>query len=350
MDTLTHALSGALLGRAIAPRHPAPGAPGVAQYTLAGGLAAAFPDSDVLFSLASPLAYLLNHRGITHSLLMLPLWAVLLALAMALLTRRLRAWRGYLLPCAAGIGIHIAGDLITNFGTMVLAPLSNARYALSTTFIIDLVFSGIIVAGLAASALWRKSRTPAVAALAMLCAYVGVQGLLRQQAIEVGQQYARASGMPAAQVDAIPRPPLATNWTVVVSTPDEYRIAHVNLWRDDAPVPNADAGFLARLHAAYAPPAMAQWSAKARFGASADERALAQEAWQQAAFGFYRWFAALPALYRIDHGNPSTCVWFEDLRFLIPGRGAYPFRYGMCREAGGPWQRFGFGAGMPLPL
>ena len=58
--------------------------------------------------------------------------------------------------------IPIAGDLITSYGTMIFAPLSDARFALGTTFIIDLYFSGIIVAGLVASRCWRATRAPAI--------------------------------------------------------------------------------------------------------------------------------------------------------------------------------------------
>ena len=72
-----------------------------------------------------------------------------------------------------------------------------------------------------------------------------------------------------------------------------------------------------------------------RFGSSAAERAAAREAWSQPRFAFYRWFAEEPVLLRVDSGNPSTCAWFQDLRFFTPGRDTWPFRYGMCREEGG---------------
>ena len=52
-------------------------------------------------------------------------------------------------------------------------------------------------------------------------------------------------------------------------------------------------------------------------------------AWRQEPFRFFRWFAAYPVLYRVDAGNPSTCVWFQDLRFFTPGRGRWPFRFGI---------------------
>ena len=47
--------------------------------------------------------------------------------------------------CAA-IFVHILGDLITQFGTMILAPFSDQRFGWGTTFIIDLPFTGIILA------------------------------------------------------------------------------------------------------------------------------------------------------------------------------------------------------------
>ena len=218
------------------------------------------------------------HRGVTHSFLLLPVWTVLLALLMGLATRKLPAWRSYLLVCALGIGIHILGDWITSFGTMFLAPLSHARFALGTTFIIDLVFTGIIVAGLLAALMWRRSRIPATAALVVLCGYVGMQGWLRQQAIEFGERYAQDNGLIGAQVDVLPRPPLPGNWTVVVSDDQEYRFAHINLWRASMPLAGPGAGLIARMHASFLPPAQAAWEARTRFGLSDADHSLALEA------------------------------------------------------------------------
>jgi len=33
-------------------------------------------------------------------------------------------------------------------------------------------------------------------------------------------------------------------------------------------------------------------------------------------------------------------VWFYDLRFVRPGSGILPFRYGVCREGAGEWRRY----------
>ena len=82
MDTLTHALSGALLGRATAP-DPARARITTAARMAAGALAAAFPDADFFLAYVSPVAYLTGHRGLTHSIFLAPLWALLLAWLLA---------------------------------------------------------------------------------------------------------------------------------------------------------------------------------------------------------------------------------------------------------------------------
>src|SRR5689334_11517634 len=70
MDTLTHALSGALLGRAVSNKN-------IPRRVAAGFFACAAPDLDFVISFAGPVEYLLNHRGVTHSLILLPAWALL---------------------------------------------------------------------------------------------------------------------------------------------------------------------------------------------------------------------------------------------------------------------------------
>src|SRR5258708_2299182 len=83
----------------------------------------------------------MNHRGVTHSLILLPLWSLGVAWLLAKLLREPAGWRALYGITALSIGAHIAGDVITSYGTMVLAPLSDWRAGIGTTFIIDLWFS-----------------------------------------------------------------------------------------------------------------------------------------------------------------------------------------------------------------
>lgn len=340
MDTLTHALSGALIARATAPRPGTPGMVPLRRRIGIGFLAAAFPDLDFVASWISPLSYLYYHRGVTHSLIVLPAWGLLLALACALVWRKGPGWRAYFGVIAWGIGIHIAGDWITSFGTMIFAPLTDARYGIATTFIIDLWFTAIILAALAATFAWRRSRAPALAGLAVLVGYVSLQYVLQQRAEDFGAAYARAAGFQQALVTAQPRPVSPFNWMVVVSEGDDYHYSLINLWRREAVQLGPDAGLIARLSAPYLPVEQAVWMQAPRYGTAPAEVTLAKEAWQQPQLAFFRWFAQYPVLHKIEAGNPETCVWFHDLRFFTPGRSVWPFRYGLCREAGGAWVPF----------
>ena len=327
MDTLTHALSGALLARATAPKDAPPRS--LPRRIAAGFLACAAPDLDFVAGFAGPVSYLVNHRGVTHSLILLPLWALALSWLLAKIVREPRGWRALYGITAMAIGAHIAGDLITSYGTMILAPFSDWRAAIGTTFIIDLWFSGIIVAGLMASIVAYRSRWPAVVALAVLAGYVGFQYLQREQALE----FAAKRAGPGAKVDVHPRPVSPFNWTVFVSDDERHEYAHVNLVRKDSRPYQPGDGFIARVDAPYMPLNQAIWVRRTRYGEVDQPRS--REAWNAPVMAPYRWFAELPAF----DGANERCVWFVDLRFLTPGREGMPFRYAACRDApGAPWR------------
>jgi inner membrane protein len=82
-------------------------------------------------------------------------------------------------------------------------------------------------------------------------------------------------------------------------------------------------------------------------GENPEARAVVEEAWHHPDFAFFRWFAAYPVLSDVERSTRTVCVWFQDLRFLSPGRDRWPFRYGMCREDGGPWRAFEAEPGAP---
>jgi inner membrane protein len=339
MDNLTHALSGALIARVTAPKQ----VPGVTiplgRRVALGVIAASLPDLDIVFSFLSPLTYLYNHRGITHSFVLLPVWSFAFAWLCAKLWRGGPGWRAYFGVFAWGIGIHIVGDWITAFGTMFLEPLSDRRFALSTTFIIDLWLLAVLLAGTGASAVWRGSRVPATAALATVAGVIAFQGWQHHRAIEFGEGYARAQGMRGATVSALPRPASPFNWMVVVEDGERIDHTYVRLTTRPALLSALGSDFIDRLAAPYRGAHDATWTRTERFGTAAAEP-IARAAFAAPELAFFRWFAKHPAFYRIDVGNPSTCVWFQDLRFITPGRDVVPFRYGACREEQGPWEPF----------
>lgn len=185
MDTITHGIAGALIGKAMfhgedmfasRPMNRAR----ILTWSLM--LGAIFPDSDVLRDMFShdKLLIVTWHRSITHSLVLMPLWALLLAaltywfakskdwrLPEAVLRRRIlglafvaqainrwlakkKEWPSPTLLALTGIyavGIlsHILLDLVTTFGTMIWSPVEWSRPAWDMIFIVDFTLSGILL-------------------------------------------------------------------------------------------------------------------------------------------------------------------------------------------------------------
>ena len=154
MDTVTHGIAGALIGKAVFR-----GEDLFASYPINRGriitwslmLGAIFPDSDVFRDIVSrdPLLVITWHRSITHSLVMLPLWVLLLAA----ITRAFANSRRWPAPSfaaltaiyAVGILSHILLDLVTSFGTMIWSPLAWSRPAWDVVFIVDFTLTAIFL-------------------------------------------------------------------------------------------------------------------------------------------------------------------------------------------------------------
>jgi inner membrane protein len=324
-----------LLARATARKDAAPLS--LPRRMAAGFFACAAPDLDFVVGFVGPVEYLLHHRGVTHSVLVAPLWALPLAWVLAKILRAPGGWRELYTVCLTCLLLHIAGDWITSFGTMVFAPFSTLRAGIGATFIIDLWFSGIILAGLAASALWRRSRVPAILATALLAGYVCWQWTLKQEALAFARGYAESRGMQGAELRAYPRAVSSYNWTVMVSDARRHHLAHVNLRRERPRFFRPGDGFVAMLDAPFQPLAEARWETRERYGPGEAGRA----AFEAPPFAFFRWFADAPAYEQSTDGG--ACHWFADLRFLNPGRDWLPFRFAVCKEdarsaPGGPWR------------
>jgi membrane-bound metal-dependent hydrolase YbcI (DUF457 family) len=157
MDTITHGVVGALIGKAFFAGEPSRAPMSWNEFPrttgriaiLACTAGAIFPDIDVF---AGPLAHnnlaiMTWHRSITHSVAMLPVWALVLASITWWLARRVR-WPspefGDLLAIyLVAIGSHIFLDVITNFGTMLWSPVNYSRVAWDWIFIVDLTFTSL---------------------------------------------------------------------------------------------------------------------------------------------------------------------------------------------------------------
>jgi len=124
---------------------------------------------------------------------------------------------------------------------------------------------------------------------------------------------------------------------VLIKGDERYWYAHINLLRhEDDPAAGPHDGWLSRYRGAFQSADRAVWQHVRQFGPDGPEATLSRQAFNDPRFGFYRWFASHPVLYRVEHNGDGDCVWFQDLRFHFPGLERPTFRYGMCQN-GSEW-------------
>lgn len=178
MDPVTHAALGGSLGLAVGRRR-------LGRRAIAvGAVVAMSPDADIIAGwLGGPFANLLYHRGLTHSILFAPVVGPALGYALWWLHRR---WA----PSAAAAAspdqratwialavvaliTHPLLDVITHYGTQLLAPLSDHRFALPALPVIDPVMTLLLgVPAVVGAFAVRRSRGSVVFAwVGMILAY-----------------------------------------------------------------------------------------------------------------------------------------------------------------------------------
>ncbi len=236
MDPVSQAALGAVVGQAAGHRRLG------YRAAVAGALAGALPDVDVLFSLGGDyFDQLVLHRGITHSLFFAPVVGPLLgALAWRLEGHRAAPHDGrprgrlgaWMLVTTLALFSHPLLDYLTPYGTQLLLPFSRARFAVNAMPIIDPVYTGLLLLGLVVAARWRSlpAARVAVATLAISCAYLGYGAWLNVAAEREATRQLAASGVTDAHVAAFPTILQVHYRRVVARTPREDRVGFISMW------------------------------------------------------------------------------------------------------------------------
>ena len=190
MDLLTQGLVGASIPLILSNKKQL-GAAG-----LAGFLAGMAPDLDALIrSPTDGLLFLEYHRQFTHSFLFIPIGGAIVALVLfPILNLRRRV--GFLvlwLWCCLGFGTHGILDAATSYGTQLLWPFSEARYAFRLISIVDPIFSIPILIGILASIFLKKKKWCISAVIWSLC-YLVFANIQRDSAHASAEQLASARG------------------------------------------------------------------------------------------------------------------------------------------------------------
>lgn len=218
MDPLSQGVLGASVPQALSR----------AQHTVAatvfGAVSGMAPDLDSLIrSDADPLLYLEYHRQFTHSLVFIPVGGLICALLFYLLLgRRWQISFGLTyLYCVLGYATHGLLDACTSYGTQLLWPFSNERFAWNTISIIDPMFTLPLLALVVLT--WRR-RNPrfAQAALVWMVLYQGFGIVQHQRVAAAGYALAAQRGHTPLRLDVKPSFANLLLWKVIYEVDDGY--------------------------------------------------------------------------------------------------------------------------------
>jgi inner membrane protein len=308
MDTISHGFAGSVFARSLAE------GPGARIALILGAAAAMIPDLDFLF-FSTRLDYLREHRGWTHSFLVLPFLALALALLARVADRRARLVTLWLFA-AVGILTHILFDWITSFGTMFFTPLTRTRYSLDWVFILDPIFTTIALAALVLSLVFRgHGRRIATAGAGVLAAYIALCALLHARALSTWKRMDQPP--PGVRVAVLPQFLSPFRWMGISEHDDEIHVAFFDIGpfasgAENPEPPKKWTEIIQSLRDYYPPPEKAQIQRFPRPPASpplAAARALPD-------WDVYLAFARFPLETVYPDGSGGAEVIVQDLRFL----------------------------------
>ena len=216
MDPFTHSLTAGVLARS-----------GIRQRiggeaTVALVLASIFPDIDVFSRFWGVSAAIRNHRGLTHSFLVAPLFALFIAFMVYKFGSYKRLWNLFGL-CMMGMYIHIFFDLCTSYGTQIFAPVTDRMYSLDFIVIIDFYFSSILLVGLVGSLLFRK-KAQWIAGIGLCClaGYILLGATNHSLALRKMKGVMAEEGMSFIKASAFPQFLSPFRWRGVVESSEAY--------------------------------------------------------------------------------------------------------------------------------
>jgi len=237
MDNLTHSLTGALAAKLIETSFPAsqnePNENRKKFWLLVASVN--LPDIDVALGLwGDPIFSIQHHRGLTHSLLFAPLFALLPALLLAKFGK-LKNFKTPWFCAAIGIVLHIFFDVITPFGTQLFAPFSTARHARDWMFIIDPFFTGILALALLLAKIFAPRRRQFLFGGAIFVVlYLGVESINHHLADKRFETALRRAGIASTKISALPQPLSVFRWMGLAQTEDGVEQTFLSLLNDES--------------------------------------------------------------------------------------------------------------------
>lgn len=188
LDIVTQGLLGATLALSVSRKHELKIATGI------GFASALLADADTLIrSSNDPLLNVEFHRHFTHSLIFVPVGALIAALILWPVVKKYLPFRKIYFYAFAGYATSGLLDACTSYGTQLLWPFSDERIAWRIIAIVDPVFSLILIIAIIVSLRWRKPKSARIG-LALAACYLLFGVYQHDKAREIATQLAAQRG------------------------------------------------------------------------------------------------------------------------------------------------------------
>jgi inner membrane protein len=337
MDSLTHALTGAVIAKAV-------GDEKIGNWgVLAGTAMGFFPDVDFVLGLINHHFYLQYHRDFTHSLILAPFYALFFSWVFVKLSKRPSLGSFYKI-CFPALLSHILLDLITSYGTMIFSPFFEHRYSWDLVYIVDLILSAILLFPLIGSFFAkRKAQWICRGSLAGLAVYLLFCWTQHHQAVRLADAFAANLGEEVVKVASIPQPLSPFRWGNFIKTREKVYRGFVDLRikeSSSAPLKHPLSFFfpiLGKLEGSYHSPREIRYQSWER----APSSPWVKKALNTDGVKFYYWFARFPVAKPVDSSDGRHRIEFMDMRFGSPGI-RQPFIYYVEMDDSGRVRSEGF--------
>ncbi|WP_110686474.1 metal-dependent hydrolase [Salinicola aestuarinus] len=306
MDSVTQACLGAAVAGAVMPRLGR-------RALILGAALGTLPDLDVMIDYGDAVADYTLHRGFSHSLFVLTGLATLFAGAtrLASRTRALASFGHWWWLFTLCLLTHPLLDAFTTYGTQLLWPVPMRPISWSSLFIIDPLYTLLLLVGVIAFAIRPRDYRTLVTLLSASCLYIAFS-LWAQASVEsrVARQLAE-QGIETADTLVQPAPLTTLLWRVTAVVDGTAYEGWASLFDGDVPL------------------ALTPWPLGERWRAAAD----ATENGRRLA-----WFSAPYLRYRvIDDGGGRERLDATDIRLGLPG--THPFVFPLAaRQHAGDWR------------
>ncbi|WP_454781754.1 metal-dependent hydrolase [Legionella sp. WA2022007384] len=218
MDPVTHAVLGAACSQSILYKKDKNNA------WIVGGLAAMAPDLDVLIQQSdNPMLFFLYHRHFSHSLLFIPLGALIVTLALLVFKRFRTNWKLTFLAALIGYATHGLLDACTNYGTVLFWPFSTTRVSWDIVSIIDPFVTIPLCLGVVCTVVFNK-RKPVIFALIFVSIFMLFNGFQHYRAMTAVQDELAKMRINTQKVRVFPQLMSSTSWRGIALTSNRLYI------------------------------------------------------------------------------------------------------------------------------